>query len=819
MSPFLLFHLVWDFLSPDTRQVVVAMHPIMDVYARRRLRTFTLYSTIRTDLARQRPPLDEITPLCHRRAEFLACALLSFDFHYGDLLRWMGNDYTQSYRDFAALHTAYEAVRHIPPNPGEPTPDFDRAFRVQTEGVPLRGAFTCPFNDVVRRIHYDNHAPLNDALEDVRKKLGKEESKSYHIVFPRSVAYFIDGLFIAFMNWVVQKGKGRIVVDPSTHIDGNDLGALNDSIPKPGCGHPDESPPITFANAFVRHLIHIWNLRISYPREEILQHTDDIEAAFHRIQYHPDLGICFAYVFMEFLIVPIGTIFGAGDSPGWFGLTAEARTHLGNVKDYAATELPLADEVVLPAPPTDVEIASFAPAVADSSHQGIPPALRDRHWHSMFVDDKATADTLSRMRSAIRSGVGSAYENYGHPDHDRRGPVLPRDKFSMLAAVRTTHLGMLIDTRLLAVAWPLDKLRRMRSILDDWVLTPRDRTAHEAASLLGLARHGAPLSNIGIFWSIRLQRQLSTIVQRSGSAAIKKKRWWRFQKLPVDRGILQDLDIMRRTLPQPTEVAPDPFHFWCRPIGLMIPREANGFALSDASYGGLGGWSTTWSFMWRLTREDLIDHGFDMRAIDAADEDLHQFHSGFPDDARGLHINVLELFGILINTWLVLFHVRRSTPPIGGWIVTILADNTSALSWFHFAARSHRSPIVSNLTSLCQAMIAFSNTDQFTRLQGTHLPGRDNGPADALSRPSKFPSVDSAIKVYSQLQTCRYSLLPSALLSMMARIAFSNSTAAGLVHETTILLTLEPRFLPVGSIITASTKNVWRRFKRRRSRR
>jgi hypothetical protein len=261
--------------------------------------------------------------------------------------------------------------------------------------------------------------------------LGKEEAKSYHIAFPRSVAYFIDGLFIAFISWVMQKGKGRIVVDPSTRLAADDHGALNEFIPKPGAGREDESPPITFANAFVRHLTHLWNLRISHPSEDILQHVDDIEAAFHRIPYHPDLGICFAYVFCEFLIVPIGTIFGAGDSPGWFGLTAECRTHLAAVGNYDLFDDPMADQVTLPPPPSDADISSFVPAVADNIHQGISSDLVSRHLHAMFVDDNVTAAIRSRIQLSIRSAVGSAYDNYGHPQFDRRGPVLPLAKFPL----------------------------------------------------------------------------------------------------------------------------------------------------------------------------------------------------------------------------------------------------------------------------------------------------------------------------------------------------------------------------------------------------
>lgn len=820
ISPFLVVHLAWDYFSVRDRGRLTTASPIIDTYARRRVRALQHYPVLRRNLCSPRPPIEQITPLCHHRAEYLACALLTFNFRYGDLLRWMGHQYICSHRNFVELHECYEAVRHLDPNPGEPTPDFDRAFRIQAEGVPLQGRFVGSFDDTVRRMRHDNHAPLHDALPEVRAKLGREEAKCYHIAFPRSVAYFIDGLFIAFMSWVVQKGKGRIIVDPSTHLDSGDLGALNDYIPSPGLPDSlDRSPKITYANAFIRHLVHIWNLRITYPREEILQHTDDIEAAFHRIIYHPDLAVCYAYVFMEFLLIPIGTVFGAGDSPGWFSTTADPRTHLAAVRDYSTMDLPVADAVVIPAAPSEEIVSTFVQATADAEHQGIPPHLLHRTWHAMFVDDNANADIISRFRLSIRGSVGSAYENYGHPAIDPRGDVLPPIKFLLEALFRLIHLGLVIDTRLMAVAWPLEKLQRLVDLLDDWLDNRRRRTAHETASLLGLVRHGAPLSNVGAFWSIRLQRQLSATTSTTTPAELKKRRWWRFKRLPIDRTVLRDLALLRRTLPRPDETNPDPFHYWWRPIGLMIPRETNVIALSDASYGGIGGWSPTWPFMWRLTRAELIATGFDMRAIDVTGEDLLQYQANCPDAQRGLHINVLELIGIIINTWIILHQMRSRTVPHGGWIVSIIADNTSALSWFHYAARNHKSVIVQNLTMLCQALLSLSHTDRIARFQGSHIPGVDNGPADALSRPSEHPSVASATEAYSQLRTCQFFLLPYGLLSILGRVTSWRSTAEELGNVTTTLLTLGPRILPTGLTPTTSEPNYWRRSNRRSSRR
>jgi hypothetical protein len=164
----------------------------------------------------------------------------------------------------------------------------------------------------------------------------------------------------------------------------------------------------------------------------------------------------------------------------------------------------------------------------------------------------------------------------------------------------------------MAVAWPLEKLDRLRALLDDWVGTPRKRTAHKAASLLGLVRHGAQLSNTGPFWSIRLQGQLSAASSSTAAAQMRKKHWWKWTRLKMDPTIMHDLNLLRHTLPPAEATDINPFHYWSRPIRLMIPREPNVVALSNTSYSGLGGWSPTWHFMWRLTRDDLLASNFDM---------------------------------------------------------------------------------------------------------------------------------------------------------------------------------------------------------------
>jgi hypothetical protein len=87
----------------------------------------------------------------------MACALLRFDFHHGDLIRWLGGEYTNEFRDWEAVFDAVDIVRDCPPLPGYPLVDVDRAYRLATQGAPLAGIFECAFSETAFRNLYNNH--------------------------------------------------------------------------------------------------------------------------------------------------------------------------------------------------------------------------------------------------------------------------------------------------------------------------------------------------------------------------------------------------------------------------------------------------------------------------------------------------------------------------------------------------------------------------------------------------------------------------------------------------------------------------------------
>ncbi|MGH3054149.1 MAG: hypothetical protein ACRDL7_04125, partial [Gaiellaceae bacterium] len=210
--------------------------------------------------------------------------------------------------------------------------------------------------------------------------------------------------------------------------------------------------------------------------------------------------------------------------------------------------------------------------------------------------------------------------------------------------------------------------------------------------------------------------------------------------------------------------------------------------LSDASYEGLGGYSVELAYRWRLSRQDLVDCGFDMRVLEDG--------SSEPSiDAQGLHINTLELLAIIINLWMALSRVKAAGRILGGHIISVLADNTTALSWMKYAAQSHRLP-VRRLSRFTSALTIFAGAD--CQLIGTHIPGKDNVGADALSRLSIYPTWASATSACFQLGQCQAFHVKRELLCVLSSISSLPWTGEPFEQLTMRFVNLGLTTLPTG---------------------
>jgi hypothetical protein len=366
------------------------------------------------------------------------------------------------------------------------------------------------------------------------------------------------------MSWAVCKGKGGLIVDSSTTLNESwDDGAPNAQIPEPSPDHLDISPPVYYATAFQRHLTYIWNLRISHPNEDILQYGDDITAAFRRVLYHPDIAVVFASVFMEYLIIPVGSIFGSRFGPSWWCILGELRAHLST---YLSSQppsplLPLSSRVRLVAPPTLRQKAQLIPAVADTIHRGTHAITPSRATYSCFVDDTQTAALRHDIHHVINCGVVSAYLLLGSPATDRRPSCLNEEKWRDCASYVMDFLGFTVDTRKISVSWPTAKRLHLRDLIaTDWQARPCIQTPRAIAVLLGIVRNACFLSPLGVYLSLQLQHALNAAIQKASLPSKNNnpnlRRWWKHSQISIGPEPLSDICLLHATL----DDNPDLYH-------------------------------------------------------------------------------------------------------------------------------------------------------------------------------------------------------------------------------------------------------------------
>ena len=301
---------------------------------------------------------------------------------------------------------------------------------------------------------------------------------------------------------------------------------------------------------------------------------------------------------------------------------------------------------------------------------------------------------------------------------------------------------------------------------------------------MGKIRSAADIAPWGPYISLSLA---DTLKQATKCAFGPLRSWWMRGKVRFSKRVIADLRLLSETLTLP-EFSP----IWSCYLGLLVPRDPTHSFLLDASYEGVGGWSLDFRVKWRLTLQDLIDVGFNMKVVAAL--------TGEPNpDQAGLHINPLEFLACIINLWLFLCLIRREPQCATGYILDLISDNTSALSWLKVTAMT-KDLLLQPLACFASALIIKART-LLTRVQPKHIPGKDNIEADALSRYTNghYRSWADITAQCSRLQTCRICLLPRKLLSVLADLSSSRPIEGTYDDLATSRLMPELDFLPDGS--------------------
>jgi hypothetical protein len=177
----------------------------------------------------------------------------------------------------------------------------------------------------------------------------------------------------------------------------------------------------------------------------------------------------------------------------------------------------------------------------------------------------------------------------------------------------------------------------------------------------------------------------------------------------------------------------------------------------------------------------MVAAGFLMKAPNIGEYEPHP-------GCDGLHINPLELIGVIINVVLALAWETTATAPAGGHIFRIWANNTSALSWIKNTSRD-TNPIIHCL--ICFLMAILIKPGIPCILQGEHIPDEKNVGAGRLSHPTLAPMWVSILADCPEVKLCRSCQVPPGLLSTLASTIYSGSIDGNIAKEMIVLWTRE----------------------------
>jgi hypothetical protein len=134
----------------------------------------------------------------------------------------------------------------------------------------------------------------------------------------------------------------------------------------------DDELPVIFPASERAYYKEVYNLRITYPTEDIVQGDDDVQGAFKHLRINPNLLGMHAFMFDSVIGFNTSQIFGGETCPLNWEILARSRQQLAqhlfatsNIIDRAAGYLP---PLVFAPPPSPTEVSQFASAVRDSKN-------------------------------------------------------------------------------------------------------------------------------------------------------------------------------------------------------------------------------------------------------------------------------------------------------------------------------------------------------------------------------------------------------------------------------------------------------------------
>ena len=215
------------------------------------------------------PLWDTTTDVDPQRVAMATAGLLHFNGSVADLVRWIGGPHVGEHRDHENTFTTLRES-------GVPAQTISHLKRIFESGIPAYCNADSTEDNFEAYYRYGNHSTVLEEPEKTYKAMVKDYRKGYTLLFDPRAA-----LLVLHCHLTPQG-----VVDLNTPHK-NPRPIFDSSFrPHPWCfaindwTNKSNEPELTFASAEMGFMIWLYNLRISYPNEELYIADDDISGAF-----------------------------------------------------------------------------------------------------------------------------------------------------------------------------------------------------------------------------------------------------------------------------------------------------------------------------------------------------------------------------------------------------------------------------------------------------------------------------------------------------------------------------------------------------------
>ena len=217
---------------------------------------------------------------------------------------------------------------------------------------------------------YGNHASVRDNQEVFKQTIIKQSKRGLMLIMDPDLVHFALNVHLSpqgLVDVLHERRKPRPLSDSSFRPWPGAF-AINDWTNK------ENEPSLHFADSLNQFCIWHWKLAITYPQHDRHTGDDNVQCAFPRVKYNPNLVGMHSAISNKTLMMSTGLTFGDNTSPSNWEPVARARQqlaqHLWHQEDIVNRTKKYLQPMVFDPPATPAERANFTVAIADSQNKG-----------------------------------------------------------------------------------------------------------------------------------------------------------------------------------------------------------------------------------------------------------------------------------------------------------------------------------------------------------------------------------------------------------------------------------------------------------------